>query len=212
MPGPAPLHYGHYYHIYNRGNNRETIFIEPRNYEYFLQLYTKYIPPIASTLAYCLLGNHFHFFVRIGPLEEIQRLIRIPETKIVQYPSLQFGHFFNAYTKTINMTYHRTGSLFEKPFKRIPITSTAHFTHLIAYIHRNPQTHGFVDDFRTWPYSSYQEIQHKKPARVQPNQVLDWFGGLDRFTKYHSKFDQNHQDIAHLIPEDDDIATRRTKT
>lgn len=32
MSGAAPLQYGQYYHIYNRGNNREDIFIEERNY------------------------------------------------------------------------------------------------------------------------------------------------------------------------------------
>jgi hypothetical protein len=28
-----------YYHISNRGNNREVIFLEPRNYAYILRLY-----------------------------------------------------------------------------------------------------------------------------------------------------------------------------
>jgi hypothetical protein len=35
MSKPTPLQYGEYYHIYNRGNNRENIFIEERNYPYF---------------------------------------------------------------------------------------------------------------------------------------------------------------------------------
>jgi len=65
---PIPLQYGLYYHIYNRGNNRENIFLEERNYRYFLQLYLKYIEPIAWTFAYCLLRNHFHFLVRIKDL------------------------------------------------------------------------------------------------------------------------------------------------
>ncbi len=43
---PIPLQYGLYYHIYSRGNNRENIFIEERNYRYFLQLYLKYIEPV----------------------------------------------------------------------------------------------------------------------------------------------------------------------
>jgi hypothetical protein len=31
MPQPVPLERGKYYHIYNRGNNRENIFLEERN-------------------------------------------------------------------------------------------------------------------------------------------------------------------------------------
>ncbi len=43
----TPLEPGKYYHIYNRGNNRENIFFEERNYHYFMQLYAKYIEPVA---------------------------------------------------------------------------------------------------------------------------------------------------------------------
>jgi hypothetical protein len=39
MSGPLALEPGKYYHIYNRGNNRENIFNEERNYAYFLKLY-----------------------------------------------------------------------------------------------------------------------------------------------------------------------------
>ena len=40
MSEPA-LEYDAYYHIYNRGNNRENLFREDRNYRHFLQLYAK---------------------------------------------------------------------------------------------------------------------------------------------------------------------------
>jgi putative transposase len=64
---------GVFYHIYNRGNNRENIFREERNYAYFLQLYTRHIAPIAETYAYCLLKNHFHLLIRVkdAPTGEI---------------------------------------------------------------------------------------------------------------------------------------------
>jgi hypothetical protein len=50
----APLVPGTYYHIYNRGNNGENLFLEKRNYPYFLSLYEKHIGPIADTFAFCL--------------------------------------------------------------------------------------------------------------------------------------------------------------
>ena len=59
MPSPHPLQYGQYYHIFGRGNNRENIFYEDRNYRYFLQLYARYIEPVAYTFAYCQLRNPF---------------------------------------------------------------------------------------------------------------------------------------------------------
>lgn len=52
MSKPVTLQSGCFYHIYNRGNNRENLFLEERNYRHFLRLYARYIPPVADTYAY----------------------------------------------------------------------------------------------------------------------------------------------------------------
>jgi REP element-mobilizing transposase RayT len=126
MSDSPSLEPGHYDHIYNRGNNRENIFVEERNYVYFLKLYANHIEPIAETFAYCLLRNHFHFLIR---LKDDTRLD----------PSQQFSNLFNAYAKAINRAYGRTGALFQRPFGRVCVTSDQHFIRLVTYIHRNPQ-------------------------------------------------------------------------
>jgi putative transposase len=78
----APLSPGGYYHIFNRGNNGENVFLEKRNYPYFLSLYTKYIEPIAETFAFCLLRNHFHLLVRIKTEEEFR--ISIQTSQVIE--------------------------------------------------------------------------------------------------------------------------------
>lgn len=206
MTGPAPLQHGRYYHIYNRGNNRENLFYEERNYRYFLKLYTRYIEPVADTYAYCLLRNHFHVLVRIKTEDEQEQTFRVFETlKVfkVLNPSRQFGNLFNAYAKAINKAYQRTGSLFQNPFGRIPVSSDAHFVHLIAYIHWNPQKHGFVDDFRSWTYSSYHAILSQKPTRLRRDNVLAWFNGAATFQSSHQQV-VDEALIAPLIPDDFD--------
>ncbi|MFA9388757.1 MAG: hypothetical protein ACERKD_03065 [Prolixibacteraceae bacterium] len=60
-----PLTYGNYYHIYNHGVANRDLFYTNDNYEYFLDLYNKYIDPIADTFAWVLMKNHFHLLVRI---------------------------------------------------------------------------------------------------------------------------------------------------
>ncbi len=85
----------------------------------------------------------------------------------------------------MNKGYGRTGSLFEKPFKRKLVDNDRYFTYLVAYIHRNPQTHGLVDDFRDWPWSSYRAILSEKPTKVQRDDVLEWFGGRATFVDGH---------------------------
>ena len=66
MPtNPDPLTFGTFYHIYNRGNNHENVFIQERNHNYFMELWWKHTSQIAETCAYCLLKNHFHATVYI---------------------------------------------------------------------------------------------------------------------------------------------------
>src|SRR5690554_5163811 len=60
-----------YYHIYNHANGDENLFREQKTYEYFLEKYKKHISPIAETIAWCLMPNHFHLLVKIKTEEEI---------------------------------------------------------------------------------------------------------------------------------------------
>ncbi len=190
-----PLKAGAYYHIYNRGNNHENIFIEERNYRYFLTLYTQHIHPIADTFAYCLLKNHFHILLRIKP--------ELAQTNIDKHSPIQaFSNLFNAYTKAINKAYGRTGKLFQEHFKRIEVTNQHYFANLIFYIHFNPQKHGFVNDFRVWPWSSYSAYISSLPSKVMRDEALQFFGDRQAFTAFHQgvvaeKF------IASVILEDD---------
>ncbi len=205
MTSPTPLEYGQYYHIYNRGNNGEDLFFEERNYPYFLKLYAHHVLPVADTYAYCLLRNHFHFLVRIRTEEE-QQTLRVSETPRVlepKSPSQQFGNLFNAYAKAINKSYDRTGSLFENPFGRVRVASESHLVSLVTYIHQNPQKHGFVADFRTWPYSSYHAVVSQQPTRLERDEVLAWFQDPAAFEEVHRPMVSDAQ-IAPLVPDDFD--------
>lgn len=206
MSKPIPLHYGHYYHIYNRGNNRGNVFVEERNYRHFLSLLDYHTTPMADIFAYCLMRNHFHLLVRVVTVaEQEEAWMEAGNQKPFKprNPSQSFGNLFNAYTKAMNWAFNRTGSLFEKPFKRVEVTSDAYFTCLIAYIHRNPQKHGFVDDFRDWPFSSYNTHLSRKATRLKREQVLEWFEGVNEFTAFHEvEVDQGR--IAPLVQDDFD--------
>jgi hypothetical protein len=220
MTSPSPLLYDTYYHIYNRGNNGENIFVQERNYEYFMNLYFKYIDPITETYAYCLLRNHFHVSLKTRTEEEIIETLKGTlkvstgkdpkgllrplgsETLGSDYLSRQFSNFFNAYAKAINKAYGRTGSLFQHPFGRVPITTDRQFWNVIAYIHQNPQKHKFVNDFRDWKWSSYGIILAEKPTKLNCAEVLEWFGGKQGYLELHQQWvsDANSKWFA----EDDD--------
>ena len=181
MPtNPDPLAFGTFYHIFNRGNNHENVFIQERNYAYFMELWWKHTSKIAETCAYCLLKNHFHATVFIKYEEDLKGL-RLKE------PSQYFANFFNAYTRGVNLATGRSGALFEVPFKRIPVTDERYLMRLIVYIHQNPQKHKFVEDFRAWNYSSYHDLIGNAPTRLQRDKMMDLFGSREDFIRIHQE-------------------------
>jgi len=183
MSASTPLIPGCYYHIYNRGNNREDLFREKRNYEYFLKLYFTHTQNVADTYAYCLMKNHFHFLIRVKEDPTANHNPSNPLNRKNQ--SRPFSNVFNAYAKSINRAYGRTGALFQRPFGRILVKTDAHFLRLITYIHQNPQKHGFVDDFRDWPFTSFHSLLSDKPTILQRENVLLWFNGRGEFETAH---------------------------
>ncbi|MGB9640335.1 MAG: transposase [Anaerolineales bacterium] len=200
MTSPPPLLYDAYYHIFNRGNNRENIFFRESNYEYFINLYFKYIDPIAETYAYCLLRNHFHVLLKTKAKEEIIKALDESQQPLdsktleVNYISRQFSNFFNAYAKAINNTFGRTGSLFQHPFGRKLITNDHQLWNVIAYIHQNPQKHRFVKDFRDWKWSSYGVILDDEPTKLGRAVVLDLFGGKESYVELNNQWVSDEND------------------
>jgi REP element-mobilizing transposase RayT len=172
---------GNYYHIYNRGNNREDIFFEPGNYLHFLNLFDKYIHLAAKTYAYCLLKNHFHFLVRIHEEKELPEYFITDNRKI----SSPFSNLFNSYAKSINIKYGRTSSLFQERFKRKMIVSNEQLKDIIYFIHSNPVNHNIIRDFKKYPYSSFNTILSEKESKISRKEVLKIFGGRNNFIEFH---------------------------
>lgn len=189
-----PLRFGQYYHIFNRGNNRENLFLRQHNYPYFMKLYAKHILPVAQTFAYSLLPNHFHFAIRTRTQdeqalyweEEILPSLETPKLFKLREPSQAFKNMFIAYTKALNKENGRTGALFERPFGRKLVTSDAYLQTLIVYIHQNPQNHGLIDDFRDWKWSSFEACQSDRPTKIEKETVLEWFGDRNAFARGHA--------------------------
>ena len=171
---------GQYYHIYNRGNNKENIFIEEKNYSYFLEKLKKYIIPIADIYAYCLLKNHFHIVLRIKDIKDI------PE-KFKEKIHLPFSNLFNAYSKSINKAYNRTGSLFQEHLQRNRIENENYLKQLIIYVHLNPIKHKFTEDFENYLHSSYRSYLSVKQSSIDRQFILELFDDLENFKFCHDE-------------------------
>ena len=89
----ALLEFDSYYHIFNRGNNRENIFYSSENYRYFLKKYDHYLSDYLNTYCFCLLPNHFHFLVRIKSQERIAQQVERDFKNVGKYAEMQVGQW-----------------------------------------------------------------------------------------------------------------------
>jgi putative transposase len=132
---------GEFYHLYNRGNNKQIIFHNNDDRHYFQHLLFSLNTDknsrvrnkvssvaddkdrIVSIGAYCLMPNHFHILVK----QEKDNGISLFMKKVL-----------TAYVMYFNIKYSRTGGLFEGRFKSKHANSDNYLKYLYAYIHLNP--------------------------------------------------------------------------
>ena len=185
---------GEKYHLFNHANGRENIFIEPKNYAFFLQRLAIHILPVCKLFSYCLMPNHFHLVLEIHNEEELILLWQKPDADCkLNQPDLthkiskSFGNLFSSYTQSFNKVYNRKGSLFIPSMKMEKITDDNYFCKVIYYAHANPVHHGFTKTIEDWPHSSYKIFFSTNSTKLERDYVLDMFGGLDAFIKYHQQ-------------------------
>jgi len=172
------------YHIYNRANGAERLFVQDENYHFFLKKYKQHIYRVADTFCYCLMPNHFHFLARIKSERELIKTFKVSEN-LEGLISKQFSNFFNAYSKAFNKQQNRKGNLFMHTFKRKRITDENYLRKLVHYIHYNPVEAGLVSKPQEWKYSSYNAILSNRPSIILKEEVIEWFGDLENFIYCH---------------------------
>jgi len=138
---------GDLFHIYNRGNNKQPVFIEKRNYEFFRAKIRNHIIKYSELICYCLMPNHFHLRVQIK------------DNNLENELNSEIGTMLRSYTRAINLQEERTGSLFQQKTKAKKVNS--HSVICFNYIHQNPIKAGIADRIENWEYSSFNEYLGK---------------------------------------------------
>ena len=170
-----------FYHIYNRGNDKQLIFLQERNYDYFLNKLKTEIRPLCSIIAYCLMPNHYHLLVYISDNDEA--------LNVIQNQSLlarKIGTMQSSYSQGINKQEKRTGSLFQQKSKAKILETTNYARTCLHYIHQNPIRAGIVKKMEDWKYSSFNVYLHNDESICNlklTRELIDLTSDTERFYK-----------------------------
>lgn len=121
-----------------------------------------------TLLAYCLMPNHFHFFVKQRQLGSIDKFMNSLGTR---------------YTMYFNKKYKRVGSLCQGVYKAVLITNEAQFIYLSKYIHRQALA-SQGEALRDQPSSYPEYIGVRKTLWINPEEVLSYFSNTNPSLSY----------------------------
>lgn len=194
MPGRlVPLVNGEYYHVFNRGNDKRDIFLQPRDYKRFLQTfyYYQFAGPkprlsqyaksqlnlinfqdnqkLVEIICFCLMPNHFHFLLK-----------QVADNGV----SIFLSQISNSYTKYFNTKYGHIGALLQGAFKSVLIENDEQFIHVSRYIHLNPIVSGICIDLETYRWSSCKEYITGFFYYSSPEEVLRLFSNKDSYKEF----------------------------
>lgn len=167
---------GEYYHIFNRGNKRQSIFKGDRDRARLLYLILHY----QANLTLPQIGRRMKDFVQHRMLDiDSELLEEIMKERLVELTcfALMDNHFHllvkelkeggvskymqkiqNSYTKYFNTKYETDGHLLQGAYKVVHVESNDQLLYLSTYIHRNPREYArWKKQEHQYPWSSYKD-------------------------------------------------------
>jgi hydroxymethylpyrimidine/phosphomethylpyrimidine kinase len=169
-----------YFHIYNSGEKNQVVFTDEAQYTYFISLMQYHLSPMADILAYCLLPNHVHLVLQ---MKSENALPAQWKNNLAQ----PFANLFLSFNQSIQKQSGSGSILFQKAYKIHAIQNEEQLVKSIVEVHTNSEKHQIAEDFRQYPYSSFQNILLKKDRVVDGNRCVAHFNNLDNYLKQHEE-------------------------
>ena len=174
------------YHIYNRGNDKQTVFFNRDNYLYFLKKLRKYILPHCEILDYCLMPNHFHLLVYTDErVDEELSHNSITKNKLSEGVRL----LLSSYAKGINIQEGKTGNLFQQKTKAKCVTGDISYADVcFHYIHQNPKLARLVSKMEDWEFSSFCDYAGLRNGTLSNQELAYRLLGLNKNSFYQDSY------------------------
>lgn len=196
---------GEHYHIFNRGNRKQAIFLDDRDYSRFLFLIFAFqtdalVHNISDYIEYFTKHRVFGISERTLKQWEKNRVVTLEEFALMpNHFHLMVQEFkeggiskymqrvLNAYTKYFNTRYNHSGHLFQGPYRAVHVEDNNQLLYLSAYIHRNPRDIArWKNKEHTYPWSSYTDFikENRWGKLFAPNIILDQFHDLHEYEAF----------------------------
>ena len=205
-----------YYHIYNRGINKQSIFEDSQDYSVFLSYLKEALSPPLKSDEIKMFEVEINGFTFLKPKRKPKNFYG--EIDLIAY-CLMPNHFhllirqnkrdsMEAFMRSVairysmyfNKKYDRVGHIFQGIYKAILIENDNYLLHLSRYIHLNPRENF---DNLTMAYSSYANyIGIRKTSWVNPHPVLDFF---EKPVNQEFKKCNNYKDFVEKLKPKDEI-------
>ncbi|KKT41485.1 hypothetical protein A2W54_00025 [Candidatus Giovannonibacteria bacterium RIFCSPHIGHO2_02_43_13] len=180
---------GEFYHIYNRGVDKRSVFLDDTDFERFLQSMREFnsqkpigslfensfrnkdqlgnrVAKLVDIVAYCLNKNHYHLILA----QKIEGGIS------------EFMHRLGTgYTQSFNIKYKRNGALFQGKFKALHVDSNEYLLNLSAYVNLNNQVHKIKNKMIK---SSWEEYIDGNNHMCAKDIVLKQFDTLSEYKNF----------------------------
>jgi putative transposase len=132
---------GAVYHVTSRGDRRDDIFTDDEDRHGLLEVVAQALSRFdAEALAYCLMGNHYHF------------VLHTRQANL----SLLMRHINGVYTQAFNRRHNKVGPLFQGRFKAILVDRDAYLLEVCRYVDLNPVRARMVRKPGASAWSSYR--------------------------------------------------------
>lgn len=178
---------GAWYHVMNRGLNRQNIYFNDAHRITFLKYLEKTVKIYGVEVhAYCLMGNHYHLIAHT-PRGNISEAIK---------------YLNSAYARYLNIDLKRDGPVFRGRFHAIVISEDSYLLKLSRYIHRNPLSQNAAKNLAKYKWSSYPAYigESTSPKWLSTREVISRFGEIGFIFNYKQHVEaDNNDDICALI-------------